>query len=40
MNKYRLSTTDAPRIDRFSLKAEIDKLLSGSSNYTSEEGKV
>jgi len=40
MNKYRLSNSDAPIIDRFSLKAEIDKLLSGPSNYTSKDGKV
>lgn len=40
MNNYRLSTTDVPRIDRFSLKAETDRLLSGPSNYASKDGKV
>ncbi len=40
MNKYHLSTTDAPIIDRTLLKADIDKLLSGPSNYVSKEGKV
>lgn len=39
MNKHRLSNSDALRIDRTLLKAEICKLLSEPSNYISKEGK-
>lgn len=40
MNKHRLSNSDAPRIDRTLLKAEIYKLLSEPSNYVSKNGKA
>jgi hypothetical protein len=39
MNNNRLSTSKEPRVDRTLLYTEIDKLLSGTSNYEIKEGK-
>ena len=39
MNNNRLSTSKEPRVDRTLLYTEIDKLLSGPSNYDIKEDK-
>lgn len=39
MNSHRLSTSKVLRVDRTLLYTEIDKLLSGPSNYEIRDGK-
>jgi len=40
MNSYRLSTSEAPEVDRAQIHADIQQLLTFPSNYEIREGKV